>query len=713
MTASMRRVMRNLGAAGLLAAAPAAARERPSWLTKTPQASATHTYFVGQASDARSLDAGRETALKDAESQAAAFIGSRVTGRLLSRHTAVDSLVSGVIKSSSRGRLRGVRVVDRFEEDLRPHYRVAVLLEYPLAEVRRERERLEQADRELAERQDALCRGLAEKILASRPGVSVRVGAFVESGSGQRRSFSRILEESLRSCLSEKGLSVTSADRADLVVSGTFWQAGQVEVSAQAADAGGRIAAARSMRISLEAVEPSWMTADDEDEDAFFSAPDAAAATRRAHGSISVRSEPRGAQIFVDGALRGTTPADILGVEPGPRTVQLQLESFVPDSRQVLVGEDSRAMVRLTLVRKTGTLTIHSLPEGALVRLDGKPMGKTPSGLNGVPTGTHEVALELRDHKPWRQSVEIEYQKAEVLDPALTEDDGALSVLVEPAGARIFLDGAHVGDSFAGRALVLNPVSSGHHALRAESDAHEAREWTVRVKPNETAPVTGALAAAAAPEPFHVPKFSMPSLPSLPSLDRPQGMVYINVLGAAFNGDYYNFRFLEASVYGLASTVGVGTSLVDVTRMGDWKTIRTPAAVSYSGASQPATTAGFSMTSVFPLKLYLTPLAHAYRFGENEFVASLQLYSSFCFWAIPSIDGMPQDNNNSNASAPTGSVMDFGALLHLGPGVGMRAGVVEAKFPKFSYGMDSYSGFHDRRFYVAADLSLGAFVPVR
>lgn len=716
MTASMRRVMRILGAAGLLAAAPAlaSARERPAWLAHTPENSASQAYFVGQASDAPDREAGREAAFKDAAAQAAAFIGSRVTGRLLSRHTTLDHLISAEIQSSSQGRLRGVRVIDRFEEELpaekrggRPHLRVAILLEYPLAEVRRERARLEHADRELAERQDALCLGLVQKLSAARPGAGVRVADFLESGSQQRRPFSRILEDGLRSCLSEKGVSVIGSGPADLVVSGAFWQAGQVEVSAKVVDTAGHIVAARSIRISLDAVEPLWMTDDDDEENAFFSAPDAAAASRLTHGSISVRSEPRGAQIFVDGVLRGTTPADILGVEPGPRTVQLHLETYVPVSQEVSVEEDSRAMVRLVLRRETGTMSIHSLPEGALIRLDGKPVGKSPAVFNEVPTGTRTVAMELRDHKPWSQSVEVKYQKAVVLDPTLTEEDGALSVLIEPAGARILLDGVHVGDSFAGRALLLKPVSAGPHTVRAEGDEREPREWAVRVKPRVTAPITGSLAAAD-PEPFHAPKLSWPKMPDLPSLDRPDEMYYLNVVGAAFNGNYYNIRVAEASLYGFASTLGIGTSVVDITRFGDWKTARTPATVSYGGTSQPAASVGFSMVSFFPIKLYVTPLAHAYHIGDNEFVASLQLYSSLCFWSMPSIDGLSQDNNNSQ-SVPLGSVMDFGALVHLGPVVGMRAGVVEAQFPKFAYAGDSYSGFHDQRFYVAADLSLGAF----
>ncbi|OGR91312.1 MAG: hypothetical protein A2V88_04835 [Elusimicrobia bacterium RBG_16_66_12] len=715
---ALRRVMRILGAAGLLAApVSAAARERPAWLTRVPENSATHAYFVGQDSEAPTLDAGRESAFKDAAAQVAAFIGSRVSGRVLSRRTTLESRISSEIRSSSHSRLRGARVTDRFEEELprekrgaRSHHRVAVLLEYPLAEVRRERERLEQADRELAERQDALCQGLAEKLSSARPGAVVRVASFKEASSQQRRPFSRILEDGLRSCLSAKGLNVTGSSQADLVVSGDFWQAGQVEVSAKAADKAGRIVAARAVRLSLDAVDPLWMTDDDDEANNFFSKPDEAA-PRRAHGSVSVRSEPPGAEIYVDGVSRGPTPADILGIEPGPRTIQLRLDGYVPDAKEVLVEEGSRPMVRITLRRQTGTLSLHSLPEGARIRLDGKITGTTPSRLGEIPTGRHEVSLELRDHKPWSQSVEIEYEKTTSLDPELTKEDGALSMVVEPAGVRLLLDGVHVGDSLVGRALRLSPVAAGPHSVRAEKEGREPREWKVLVNPRATASVTGALpVAAAVPEPFHAPRLS---LPKPPSLDRPDGMRYLNIFGAAFNGEYRNLRFLEVTAYGFSSTLGLGTSLVETTRVRDWKTTRTPVAVSWYQTSSPNPPArvGFDMVSIFPIKLYLTPIAHAYHLGENEFVASLQLYSSFCFWALPSIDGLSESSDNKGI--PTGSVMDFGALIHLGPAVGMRVGMVEAQFPKFTFANDSYSAFHDRKFYLAADVSLGAFFPKR
>lgn len=709
MTASIRRVMRILGAAGLLAApATASGRERPEWISRTPDNTAAQAYFVGQASDAISRDAGHEAAFKAAAAEAAAFIGSRVSGRLLSRRTTLESRISDEIRSSARGRLRGAHVLERYAEEPetrggRAGHFVAVLLEFPMAEVRRERERLEKSDRELAERQDALCRGLAAKLAKSRRRAIVHVADFKESSSQQRRPFSRILEDGLRSCLSERGFRLLGSGQADIVISGDYWQAGQVEVAANAANKTGRIIASRKIRLSLDAVDPAWMTSDDDAADDFFSAP-SEAAPRRAYGSVSVRSEPSGAGIFVDGVMRGTTPADIKGIEPGRRTIQLRLDLYVPVSQEVIVEDGAMASVRLPLRRQTGSLSLRSHPEGASIRVDGKPFGTSPALLNEIPTGRHEVSLELPDYKPWIRSVEIEYERAASLAPEMTKEDGALSVIIEPAGARIFLGDVYVGDSLTGRALLLSPIAAGLHSVRAEKEGRQAHTWTVLVGPRTTASVSGALpVVSAAPEPVR----SQPSYPPTP-VESASRMRYLNVLGAAFNGEYRNIRVLEFTAYGFSSKLGLGTSLVDVTRVRSWKTHRRPAAVSLGGpsAAPSAGPAGFSMVSFFPIKLYLAPLTHTYYLAGEDFVANLQLYSSFCFWALPRIDGIP---GIENKNIPLGSVQDFGVLVHLGPVIGMRTGWVTARFPKFAFAGNSYSAFSDRKFYLAVDVGLGAF----
>ena len=738
MNATRKLLLAVLGAAVALAAptwswgervAESSAKDKPSWLTAAPEPTATKVFFVGIKSGAADLAAGREGAYRDAAQQAAGYVRERISGKLLIRRTAIENRIFQEINSSAHGRLEGARQSGMYWERLgggwsrgKDSYTVWILIEYPLNEARRERERLEGADREYASRVEALCGSLVEAVTRSRPGAKVQVSGFTETVTQARHSFSRIFETSLKSCLREKKVLVESTGQADILISGEYWQApSHVEVSAKVLDtASGRVVAARSARLPLDAVEPLWMTGEEDADGEFFARPDEPAPVLRVHGgAISVRSDPPGARIFIDGEDRGATPTEVRGVKPGLRSVALMLPNYVPIDQEVSVEADGKAAVRLALKRKTGTLSVRSLPKGAQLLIDGNKKGITPLSLDEFPTGTYLAALELKNHKRWEQTIEIGYGKTTKLDPQLIEEDGALSVLVDPPGARILLDGGAIGESQPGRPLRYAPVSAGPHTVSAEKDGRVTREWRLAVHAFQTASVTGALAESA-PEEIK-PFAERPLGKSLRSLreetssvlqglkpNRPDGMVYVNLLGGALGSGYSNVRALEVSLYGFDSTVGIGTSLIEMTG-GDWKMTKQSERVSSLDPLPAPSRAGVEMVSLFPLKIYLVPFAHAYRWGDTDLVASAQFYLSACYWATPYVAGTEGQSDN-NQSSKTGSIIDYGVLLHSGAAIGVRMGYVEAQIGGFSQNSASYGGFHDKKFYIAADLSLGAFI---
>ncbi|MCB9497708.1 MAG: PEGA domain-containing protein [Fibrobacteria bacterium] len=55
----------------------------------------------------------------------------------------------------------------------------------------------------------------------------------------------------------------------------------------------------------------------------------------------------------------------------------------------------------------SGFLTIRSSPSGALVSLDGKPLGRTPLVEQAIPAGRHVVLLELEKASPWTEAVTV------------------------------------------------------------------------------------------------------------------------------------------------------------------------------------------------------------------------------------------------------------------------------------------------------------------
>ena len=129
---------------------------------------------------------------------------------------------------------------------------------------------------------------------------------------------------------------------------------------------------------------------------------------RAGEGELVVQSRPEGAQVKIDGEIKGNTPltvrlnsgAHVLEVQSGksePRVIPLMIQAGVQTSQYV----------ELQGVAKTGALEIRSEPAGARVTIDGRPRGTTPVTVRDLTPGDHTVVLEAGGRKV-QQAVKIE-----------------------------------------------------------------------------------------------------------------------------------------------------------------------------------------------------------------------------------------------------------------------------------------------------------------
>lgn len=125
-------------------------------------------------------------------------------------------------------------------------------------------------------------------------------------------------------------------------------------------------------------------------------------------GELSVRADVTGAEVLVDGRARGKLPTRvILGAGThlmevrGPRAQGLI-------SRRITIEAGKELEIEARLSPQLGWLTVESTPPGALVVLDGAPIGKTP--LTGIPvaTGRRRLALRLPRRRPRSVQVKID-----------------------------------------------------------------------------------------------------------------------------------------------------------------------------------------------------------------------------------------------------------------------------------------------------------------
>ncbi|MBL8950506.1 MAG: TonB-dependent receptor [Myxococcaceae bacterium] len=165
-------------------------------------------------------------------------------------------------------------------------------------------------------------------------------------------------------------------------------------------------------------------------------------------GTVELTGTPAGAEVreTEGGPVLGTLPAK-LTFAPGQRLFIVSAPGFNPTQVLVTVKADEAAQVKATLTQlppPTGKVVVTANRENALVRVDGKDSGFTPTVLV-LPVGPHEVEVSLRDFRTVVQTIEVKQDedykvaaelryaapKVRAASKALTDaDDAAASITI-------------------------------------------------------------------------------------------------------------------------------------------------------------------------------------------------------------------------------------------------------------------------------------------
>ena len=142
----------------------------------------------------------------------------------------------------------------------------------------------------------------------------------------------------------------------------------------------------------------------------------APAARSAASGRLLVKSTPSGAQVRVDGRVRGKTPLILrelplkvvrVTVEHGGYRADEQRVALTAAKPTVTVDAKLTPLAPPAPVATTGSLVIESRPTGARAFLDGQELGTTPVSVPDVAPGQHRVRLEMTGFSPWVTMTEI------------------------------------------------------------------------------------------------------------------------------------------------------------------------------------------------------------------------------------------------------------------------------------------------------------------
>lgn len=126
-------------------------------------------------------------------------------------------------------------------------------------------------------------------------------------------------------------------------------------------------------------------------------------------GSISVKSNPTGADVYINAELRGKTPTTIKNVPSGSALVMVSKKGYQSKSITIALAPGETKEVSFTMVEGVGEVTIITTPPAADVVFNGQPIARTPVTVRNVRIGeSHSVTVSLPGYKTWSFNFEMD-----------------------------------------------------------------------------------------------------------------------------------------------------------------------------------------------------------------------------------------------------------------------------------------------------------------
>jgi hypothetical protein len=169
-------------------------------------------------------------------------------------------------------------------------------------------------------------------------------------------------------------------------------------------------------------------------------------------GQVSVRSEPSGARVMIDGVPMGTTPLTIDGLVPGTHTVALTTElGSVTQEIKIDAGTMASLVVPMAApqgVPVSGWISVDA-PADVQVYEGGRLLGSSQSDRIMVSAGAHELDI-VNDLLEYRVKRSVSVSPGKVSTIKLEWPKGTLALNAEP-WAEVWIDGKSAGETPIGK----------------------------------------------------------------------------------------------------------------------------------------------------------------------------------------------------------------------------------------------------------------------
>ena len=194
--------------------------------------------------------------------------------------------------------------------------------------------------------------------------------------------------------------------------------------------------------------------------------------------SLNIRSFPSGAIVFLDKQQVGTTPLVLPHVTPGTHAIQIRMSGWDTWNGATTAARGSTTQVIANMTHAAYSLIVTSTPPGATVTLDGTTKGVTPLTLIGLKPRNYGLVISLKGYAAISRTVDLSDGTQSTQDFSLIKAFGKLSIVSNPAGAQVIIDGKSRGVT----PLKVDSFPVGDYALTLKLDGSTDITDTLSVK---------------------------------------------------------------------------------------------------------------------------------------------------------------------------------------------------------------------------------------